>query len=243
MRVINIFNLVRLKNAPHVQFHNNVSSLVTAVGISKLPFAQLYALYQTALDNEKESLLLITKSEITAVIVERDGKRDATFRGFADVVKGYRNHFDPDKQHAAERLWHLFQHYGNLARQSFDAETAAINDFLKELKKPEIASEVTTLKLTDWVEQLTLTNTEFNEATMARFCETTNRTTFRMKTARVETDKYYRAIVSSVENIVLIGGTLPADLQHFITELNAIVAHYKHIVAQEQGRKKNAIDN
>ena len=234
MNVVNNLRFSRLINAEHIQFHKSFVALVTQIGLTHLPFQTLYPLYKTAFEHEKESLLLITSSEITPIIGELDRERDSIFRGFADVVKGHRNHFDPDKQHAAERLLRLFHHYGNLARLSFDTESAAIDDFIDELKKPEIASEVTTLNVTEWVERLTLVNTQFQEAFFARFCETTNKTTFRMKTSRVETDKYYRGLVSSVENIVLAGGSLPTELQHFITELNAIVAHYKTIIARKK---------
>jgi len=57
----------------------------------------------------------------------------------------------------------------------------------------------------------------------------------------VETDRYYRAIVESVEHKVLLKEVSP-ELQHFITELNAIITRTKSKLAQEAGRKKKTDD-
>ena len=234
-------NLSRPKNEQHVQFHESVITLITKTGIENIPFKPLFELYKTAFDNESEALLIITKSELTAQISEQDRVRDAIFRGFSDSVKGFRNHFDPDKRNAANVLWTLFLHYGNLAQKTLDQETAAVKDFIREFQRPEISSAATQLNVNTWVERLELENNNFHNLMMARYSEVNNKTAFRMKSARVETDKYYRAIVAFLENETLIGNLNPT-LNNFITELNAIVTRFKNIMAQEMGRR-NLIRN
>ena len=237
MSLINRVYLRKFRNEPHVQFHASVATLITILSTDVLPFAEMFNLYKLALGNEKKALLIITKSQYTEQIIKQDGARDRTFRGFANTVKGFRNHYHADTVKAANRLWSLFKHFGNVPRKTFDAETAAISDFLSEIQHPDLQVEVTTLGLEGWLNQLTLENDRFHELMMARFNETTKRTSFRMKTARLETDKYYRAIITAIENTALIRA-LTAHEQHFVTELNAIVAHFKNIMAQEAGRKK-----
>jgi len=58
----------------------------------------------------------------------------------------------------------------------------------------------------------------------------------------VETDRYYRAIVASVENEVLLGN-VPDTLNHFITELNAIVHRYKSQLTAHQHSGKKTDNN
>ena len=57
-----------------------------------------------------------------------------------------------------------------------------------------------------------------------------------MKTARVETDKYYRAITAHLDNQALTGRN-DADRNEFLMELNAIVKRFKNILAQQFGKK------
>ena len=237
MNAIANIRLTALKNELHVQFHKSSISLVTLVGLEKLPFVSLFNLYKAAFNNESEALLIIVKSEYTPQIAEQDSKRDNLFRGFVDIIKGYRNHFNSEHRAAANKLWNLIKHFGNVPRKSLDAETAAISDFIREFKRPEILAAADTLDVNEWIIQLTNENDHFHELMMARYNETTKKTTYRMKTARVETDRYYRAIVATMEQQVLLA-TVTQEQQHFITELNAIVTHFKNILAHEMGRKK-----
>ena len=231
-------NLTRPKNELHVQFHESVITLIQNTGVESLPFGELFARYKSAFGNESEALLLITKSELTAQISEQDRLRDSIFRGFSDTVKGNRNHFDPEIRAAANRLWNIFLHYGNIAQKPLDEETAAINDFLREFKRTEIAAATDRLKMKDWVDRLAQENDKFHQLMMDRYREATAKTTYRMKTARVETDRYYRAIVAAVENQALMDALSPA-LGNFIIELNAIISRFKSILAQELGRKNS----
>jgi len=242
-RVINTLGLVRLRNELHVQFHETVISLIIALGAINFPFEALFALYKLAFDHESEALLIISKSEKTAEIVEQDRVRDNIFRGLSDTVKGHINHFETDMRVAANRLWNgIFTHFGNVASKSYDAETAAIKDLLRELKRPEMVTAINKLNLQLWVNKLEQENNKFHALMMERYCEATDKTTFRMKTTRVETDRYYRAIVATVENEVLLGN-VPDTMKHFITELNAIVHRYKSQLTAHQHNSKKTEDN
>jgi len=238
MKAIIKINLARLKNEVHVEYHESVISLITALEVSNLPFVLLFVPYKEAFDHETEALLIITKSELTVAIVEQDKTRDSIFRGLSTTVKGFRKHYETEHRVAANRLWNgVLSHYGNVTSKSFDAETAAIRDIIRELKRPEMVTAINKLNLQGWVTKLEQENDKFHSLMMERYCETTEKTTFRMRTTRVETDKFYRAIVASVENEVLLGNVNPT-LTHFIMELNAIVNRYRSILAHEQGSKK-----
>ena len=238
MNAISKIGFRKMRNEVHAQFHENSNTLIGNLEPTELPFQKLIVAYKQTFDHESEALLIDTKSEKTAEIVEQDRVRDSIFRGFTDTVKGLRNHYDTEIRVGANRLWNsIFLHYGNITTKTYDAETAAINDFLREIKRPEFVVVTNKLKVQDWVAKLEEENNKFHTLMMERYCEVTERTVYRMKTARVETDKFYRAIVSSVEAEVLLGN-VTETLTHFITELNAIIHRFKSIMAQEQGKKK-----
>ena len=235
MSTINI-SLTRMTNEVHVQFHVSVAALLERLDLPILGLEPLSSLYKQALANEQEALMIITKSELTALISAQDRARDAIFRGFSDTVKGLRNHFDDDVRNDANRLWTVFLHYGNIAVKTLDAQTAATNDMIREFKRPELQQAIENLKLTDWVEKMDEENQKFQQLMMQRYNEPVGQTTFRMKTTRVETDKFYRAITAHINNLVLTANNDPI-LNDIVTELNAIIRRFKNILAQQFGKK------
>jgi hypothetical protein len=226
-----------MKHEIHVQFYESINTLVVQTGIIEALKAEaLYILFKQALDNELKALDVIIKSELTAVILEKDRERDSIFRGFSDIVKGLRNHFDHEMRKDANKLWNIFLHYGNVTQKSLDAETAAINDIIREFRRAEIAVIIEALQLKMWVEKLEEVNGGFHSLMMERYSEPIGKTSFRMKTARLETDKYYRAMITHFENMALTGQMNSDD--DFFVQLNNIIRRFKNILAQELGKRK-----
>jgi len=196
--VITTINFLRLKNEQHVKSHESVLSPVEHVTPQTLGIEPLYSLYRQAFDSESEAMSIIIKNELTAQISEQDRVRDQIFRGFSNAVKSFRNHFDPDCREAANRLWNVFLHYGNIAQKPLDAETAAINDILREFQRPDLQQAMAKLEVQGCLHKLDEENRKFHQLMMQRYSEPAGRTTHRMKTARVETDKFFRAIASKL---------------------------------------------
>jgi len=236
MSIISI-TLTRLKNEQHAQFHESVHTLFQRVTPETLGIVAIYALYLQAFKNELESLSLIVKSELTVQISEQDRVRDGIFRGFSDTVKGFRNHFDPDMREPANRLWNVLLHYGNISKKSLDAQTAAINDMLREFQRDELKTAIEILQLQQWCDKIDEENQKFHQLMMQRYSESVGKTTYRMKTARVETDKYYRAITNELD-IQELTGRKTAEFNETLIELNAIVKRFKNILAQQFGKLK-----
>ncbi|MDR1197930.1 MAG: DUF6261 family protein [Prevotellaceae bacterium] len=235
--IITRINLHSLKSETHVQFNENANSVFVKYNPQALGIKALYDLYKTAFDNEIEALDFIRKSELTAKISAQDHRRDIIYRGFADTVKGAMRHFDQEHAEAAELLYGIIRHYGNIAQKTLDDETAAINDILREFNQPAAAAAVTLLNLQAWLDRLVEENDLLAALMSERYAETAERTPFRMKPARAETDKYYHAIVNQLENQWLAGGVTG---EAFIRELNAVIDRYKHILAQEKGERKKS---
>jgi len=230
-----------MKNETHVQFHESVITAIETVIPELLGIASFFPLYRSAFDKELETLLVIRKSELTAQISEQDRVRDDIVKGFSAMTKGYRSHYAAEYRVAANRLWNVFLHYGDIAKRTLDNQTAAVNDILREFERPDLVEALETLSLTSWKDKLAEENNKFHQLMMARYNESVGKTTLRMKDTRVETDKYYRAIIADLENKLLLSNTTP-EFDNFITELNAIIKRFKDILAQEFGRR-NALKN
>jgi len=229
------FRYENLRNEAHVEFHTNLNLLMTRFGAQALGIAAQYAVYKPLLDEEVSVLDIIRKSELTGELEEKDLERDHLFRGFADTVKGYLNHFDESRRTAARKLEVVLEHYGNITAKSYDEETAAIEDLYRELLKPENAGQITLLGLGEWLGQLVQANRNFEAMMMARYDESAQRPTIRMKNVRAEVDKVFRSIIDLLEALVCVNG---ADTNKaFIVEVNVIMERYKNILAQEAGRR------
>ena len=242
LKEIKTISLPRLNNAAHAEFHENVKITVEKAGAEALGIAEPYTLYLQAFNNELECLNIIRKSNITEQINEQDDVRDGIFRGLSDAIKSYRNHFMSEYRVAANKLWSVMLHFGNLAPLSLDQQTALVSDIIREFRKPELAEAITFLNLDAWCNELEIENNKLRDLMTARYNEAVGKTPYRMKTTRLLTDKYYRLIVSQLEYKMAINDK-PAGFDEFIIELNAIIKRYKDILAQKFGRKNKIEQN
>jgi hypothetical protein len=237
--VLIVITTSRMKNEIHAQFYESVNSLIVKISQEALEaygLAVLYLLFKQAFDNETAALDVIVSSGMSPQIVEYDRSRDSIFRGFSDVVKGFRNHFDPEMREAANKLWKIFLHYGNVTRKQLDAETAAINDILREMNRTENAAAMEKLQVNEWAVKLAEENDRFQSAMMERYSELKGNTVYRMRQARLETDRFYRAMAAQIENNVLTG-IMNAD-DDFIMQWNSVVTRFKNILAQQFGQNQ-----
>jgi hypothetical protein len=238
-RIISTVNLRGLKNETHVQFHKSVDDVFVKFNPDFLGINPLHGLYKKSLDNEDEALDFIKKSELTQKIYDQDNVRDVIYRGFVDSIKGEKNHFDPARREAANLLYNLTQHYGNIARKTLDDETAAIDDLVRNLNQPLYSQAIALLGLLAWQNKLVEENTKFTELMKERYTEISGKTSLRMRTSRRETDRFYHAIISQIENQNLAGVAVD---EAFIRELNAVIDRFKHSLAKskDSGSKGNS---
>ncbi|MDR3340025.1 MAG: DUF6261 family protein [Candidatus Symbiothrix sp.] len=233
--LISKLDYVQLRNESHVEFHETVNRLFITYPPSELGLATLYEIYKPQFDAEVSVLDLIRKSDYTEDIYEQDHLRDHIFRGLTDAVKSALNHFDEAKKNAAHKINRVIENYGNIAVKTLDQETAAIDDLLREFADGNYPALLQTLSLGDWIDQLGTENERFKTLMMARYGESAQRPTTRMKAARLEVDKAFRAITSQIEALALVHGS--AAYEPFVKEINAVIERYKHLLAQKNGRK------
>jgi hypothetical protein len=236
-----VFTIVRfryenLRNETHVELHYDFNTLAAKYGPEILGIDPLYRVYKPLFDEEVTALDVIRKSWFSVEIKRGDRERGHLYRGFAGQVKSYRDHFDEGKRKAAQALWVILKHYGNIERKNLYDETAAIADLHRELVKPENAVRVTALGLGEWLEQLAQANRHIEELFMARVEEAAKRPHIRMRSIRREVDRAFRNILDLLEIQMRVKGE--DDNKAFLAELNVCMARYRDILAQEAGRRK-----
>jgi hypothetical protein len=227
----------RLRNETYVELHDTVGRVFILFPPSQLGVVPQYAAYQICCAGVVAALDVITKSGYTQPIDEQEHVRDRVFRGFDDAVKSALNHFDPAKREAARRIKIVLDHYGNIAAKAIDQETAAIDDLVRELQSGDYPVLVTTVGLGDWVAQLEIENQRFKDLMMARYDEAAKRPETHMRPARAATDKAFRELTRQLEALALVNGMQAYEA--CFRELNAVLNRYKHLLAQQAGRRKN----
>ncbi|MDR2474374.1 MAG: DUF6261 family protein [Bacteroidales bacterium] len=145
-----------------------------------------------------------------------------------------------NKRAAAQKIELVLEHYGNIAAKAFDQETAAIDDLLRELNDNHSA-DISALALGDWLARLDVENQTFKTLMANRYVEISQRPATRMKTARAEVDKAFRAMLNMIEALVMVNGN--AAYSAFIDELNAVSERYKNQLAQAAGKRKEKQQN
>lgn len=226
-------SLQHLRNEEHFQFQTEFKDSVTQYGAEELNILEKYNVYVPFYNQEQSVLQLIRKSASTEMIANADMERDNLHRGFADAVKSALNHFNPDKQAAANRIQILLDQYGNVARKPYDVETAALTKMVSEMNGTYKA-DVTLLALTDWVQELDARNKAFDALMKSRYTEGASKTELRMVHVRADVDAAYKDILDRLDALMLLNG---ADkYEAFVKELNQRVDKYSNTLAMRKGR-------
>jgi hypothetical protein len=236
MKILSL-NFYKLRNEEWFQLFTEFRDLVLKYNPNALNIAEQWATFLLLYADADTALEIIRKSADTALMVAADHVRDQTFRGFADAVTSARNHFDPAKRAAADKLTIIFEHYGNLARKAPNEETAGIYNLLQELDNgmPGMVLPVDILGLRDWATQLAADNTAYEALVKDRNTEAASRSKLRMKEVRRELQGVYYKITTRIEaTITLNGETTP--FTDFVNEWNAFLKRYADVLAQRQGK-------
>jgi hypothetical protein len=230
-----------LRNETHAAFHTSFSTIVERIGPGSLGITAAYTeVYKLVFAEELALLDIILKSPLTAQIAAQDGVRDDILRGLIALVEAATHDLDPVVRAAGERLKEIISHYGSFGRRSYNDETAAIDDVVREFETAVNKALVTAIGATTRVAQLKAANKRFIELMDARYAEVGQRTNQRMRELRAATDKALQAILERIEaQIILYGMTSSSsDYKPFVEAYNALVKSYKNILAMEKGHRK-----
>lgn len=214
--------LQRLQNLEHYRFAKNVLTLCRTANIAKLNL-KLPEL-EKAIEMEDLALNPPVANELTPQVIALDEERDRAYQALMSRVRSYA--FDEDSQlrNAAARIEDVAARYGNVIRMNYDKETAAIENFLTDLKGENIRPLVTKLGVTALVDRLEKANKAFADFFLRRL-STDQRGKYDVKALRAETDRTLAAVVRRMDSI---------DDMEPSPEIRALIELYNRLVANRR---------
>ncbi|MDR0413293.1 MAG: DUF6261 family protein, partial [Dysgonamonadaceae bacterium] len=174
---------------------------------------------------EKQMVDAFKGSLITKQIAAADKRRDKAIVGFHTIIKGLLRHSDPKTVAAAETIEFRIRSFREeIARKSYDAESTAVEIFVDDMEGA-FADDVTTLGLTNWIEDLAVAHNDFQTLFTQRNTETAARPEGQLKEIRRQLDLVYHGMTRLIVACIMVNGE--KGYGPFVKELNSLIAYVK----------------
>jgi hypothetical protein len=219
--------LDRLRNEEWFNFLTEFKTFALQSTPEALCIEELFAVFLSLYASADDVLEQIRKSGYTSVVVRLDSLRDRTFRGLREAVSSASHHFDESHREQAGTILPLFAHYGDLAERGYNEETAALYNFIQELRgrcEPAVAQ----LGLTEWVDELERNNIAFEDAILGRNQEAADKNDLNMLKIRRLAGRNYLDILERIEAAINLNG--PEAYEPFVKRLNANIDRYQAVL-------------
>ena len=240
MKKIGNIDLTRATKAGHIDFIRAVCEAaeaeegVLANDVARKAVEALKAAY----NEERENLILSTKSLLTDDIHAADMERDGLFTGFKGTVMAQQHMPYADKAKAAKELTQRIKDFRLRRTLQLDEETALLGKLIEECEE-KYATHVEQLSVTAYVSALKEANDRVRRLINERMQNQRLRKEAEVGSSRRGSDKAYRWLVEVVNAMqVLLGDE--AGVGHFIDFMNALIKRYRQVVFAKRKRNKDA---
>jgi hypothetical protein len=197
--------------------------------ITDAQFERLHKKLNDANEEFSNSLFVLRKSPHTAILAQKDDRRDEVYKGLRNVVSAHLYHSQHEINSAAHQIFELIKTHGySLYRYGYQKETAAINSLLNDLAKPNYTKMVELIGATAWVEGLAKAQKEFEECYTQRVAE-------EGKNIVEPSTEIRKAVIDNLEKLLMYietqlficekpdqWGSLSANIQRVISDTNTI---------------------
>lgn len=231
--------LTRLNNAEYTQYLSNVEALITKANPSMLGIADtLFSAYTENIRKLTEIAKHTTASKETQVLETLDQERDSLIVYTLTCIKNERKSPIKARKDAAMALYIIIKPYIGIQTMPNRQETQLIEGLITDLHRPENATYINVLGLSDAVNTLNTTNQEYKRLTADRIEAKLSVPTESIKKIRTATDEQYKEIVlrAFAQSVALPN----AEATAFVTSINKLIEEttiaYKQRIAQA---KKN----
>jgi len=235
-KTIVVFDWHSMWNELHAEYHEVVMGLFVKYATVKTRLGAVYTKYEDALKELIKVLNLLRASEYTEDLEVIDNERDRLFNDFHETVKIASHDLDADKKRAAKKILLILKPNKRLAKKYYDAQTAATDDLIKDLKA-DYATEITLLGIDDWLVKIDAKNTEFKSKMALRNKQIADREKAKMVDVRKIIDDCLYDVTICLEAGLIMGDV--ATYQAFVDEFNTASKRYELILAQAEGRRKS----
>jgi hypothetical protein len=224
MKKILTAHLHFFRNEAHYEFMVVFRNLLLKFSAVQAVVAALYSAFTALLAKEEALINAMRKSDYTKQIADADHRVDRTITGMHGIISAAAHHFDPAMVAAAQSLHNRFAAFGDIAKKSYEEETAAVNLLIADLNSPEYTSKVALIGMAPWVTELQTAETEFERLLGERNVEIADKPQGQVRGIRHEIDKVYHPMINRIDAADTMDGT-GAYIQ-FILELNAEITYF-----------------
>lgn len=232
VKQVNSAPLARLTLGQHCDLHTQHNNLIAATGAEALHLTTLAPEYDALVAQERSIVKRQTTYVSTASLEELDEKRDHMSRIIMGIIDYQVNSSIATKAAAAKVLQALCAPYRHVARSDYRTETRELDGMIALLSSEENMAHLTTLNLTQEMEELMLLNARFDSAIQMKQNEAAERmpqTTLSTEELRHAIDAKYAEIVQMVNAYAVVQPS--PEIENYITQLNAIIMLVKQSAA------------
>lgn len=218
--------LSRLPNGTHVNLIKKVYERAYADEKMMEKCSRQIKALQRAMTNEEKVYKTSPKSFLTDKIVSSDKERDAIYKSYKRIVRGFVGSPDENMSDAAKHLWQHIKDYNINTRSQLDKETGQVFRFIEDLRT-KYSEDVATLNISNFVDALSNANQQVFDLMNARADETREKEVGALKQNRKASDEAYYALIKYVNAVSLVDGE--ADYLNFIEFMNIEIERLKAV--------------
>lgn len=224
---VEYFSITRLQNLEHYRFAKNVLTLCRQANIAKLNL--VLDPLEKAIAQEDLALNPPISDEMTPTIISFDSERIAAYQSIRWRIRSYTIDSDGKLREAAKKVEEIMHRYGNLNRMNYDKRTAAIENFLTDIKESSIQSLVRKLSVESALKRLEEANTAFADSFLKRLNSDYRRGN-NIKAHRAETDRCLAAVTLRMQSIDDLEPS--ATITTLISLYNRLVSNRRVLLAR-----------
>ena len=223
------------RNDAHYEYMIVFRNLLQKFPAVQAIVAALFPEFAALLAQEEALVNFMHKSDYTKKIAEADHRVDNTVTGMRALIAAALHHFDPAWQEAAQSLKNRFDAFGDIAKKSYEEETADVNLLIGDLNSPAYAANVALIGMTPWVTELQYAINLFMDLMGQRNVETAGKPQGRLKDVRHEIDRVYHNMTDRIGAAAIMDDT--DAYTQFINELNAEITYFNEHATHRAAKK------
>jgi hypothetical protein len=216
--------LISFRNEAHYEFMIVFRNLLQKFPPVMAVVALLHQAFLELLALEERLVNLMHKSDYTKKIEEEDRRVDRVITGMRALIAAALHHFDGAVVEAAQSLYNRFAAFGDMAKKTYEEETADVHLLIADLQSPDYADKVMRVGLAPWLTELEAAETGFEWLLGQRNTETAEKPQGRLKDVRREIDKVYHQMTDRISAAATMDES--GGYTQFINELNAEITYF-----------------
>lgn len=229
---INSMGLTSLTVVMHCDYHYNVNTLIGVATAEVLHLEALAAEYSALVAQECSIVKRQTAYVSTELLNQADKERDNALGVIFNLITAHLTNTIEAKRSAALYLDAKVAPYRKIRYHEKRTETREVDGLMAVLTTEEAMAHITTLGLTQELEQLNLKNAVMGQILDQKLLEEVERTpqtSISTDELRSQVDAKYAEIVKTVNAYAIVQPS--TEIEKFITQVNALITLTKRAAA------------